>query len=178
MWYDYLPLNFVFFKPLRPSPISIFYPNSVVIFKSSFFQKINFFFSPLNNFYFFFPFYKFYKTLYPPKAAHLIQMSGIMFFFFRKIKFRGKGYYMYRNKRNTIVFRFGKSHRTYRYGFHTFLKVLSKTAIFFSSRVVYDLNFFLLTVFQVRPINLFTLRGIRFSRQLVYKKTGKISSYR
>jgi ribosomal protein L6P/L9E len=33
-------------------------------------------------------------------------------------------------------------------------------------------------LFKIKPINIFTSRGIRFSRQVVYKKTGKVSSYR
>lgn len=29
-----------------------------------------------------------------------------------------------------------------------------------------------------KPINIFTGRGVRFSKQIIYKKTGKVSSYR
>lgn len=31
---------------------------------------------------------------------------------------------------------------------------------------------------RIKSINIFTGKGIRFSRQLVYRKTGKVSSYR
>jgi hypothetical protein len=31
---------------------------------------------------------------------------------------------------------------------------------------------------QARPINIFTGKGIRFTKQIIYKKTGKVSSYR
>jgi hypothetical protein len=31
---------------------------------------------------------------------------------------------------------------------------------------------------SMRPINIFTGRGVRFSRQIIYKKVGKVSSYR
>tara|TARA_B100000795_G_scaffold73607_1_gene52083 strand:- start:7717 stop:7854 length:138 start_codon:yes stop_codon:yes gene_type:complete len=30
----------------------------------------------------------------------------------------------------------------------------------------------------LRPINIFTGRGVRFNKQIIYKKTGKVSSYR
>nr|AEV66653.1 rpl6_ii [Oxytricha trifallax] len=30
--------------------------------------------------------------------------------FFKKLKFRGKGYYVYKNKRNTVALQFGYSH--------------------------------------------------------------------
>lgn len=152
--------------------------SQIIIYKNKSLRNMNFFYTCLPIYFLVCPFYKFYQFFFLPKFSHLTQMSGIFFFFFKKIKFRGKGYYMYRNRRNTIVFRFGKSHRTYRYGFYLFLKVLSKTSIFFASRSLLNLNFFLLSVFSVRPINLFTLRGIRFTRQIIYKKIGKISSYR
>ena len=29
-----------------------------------------------------------------------------------------------------------------------------------------------------RPVNIFTGRGVRFAIQIIYKKTGKVSSYR
>jgi len=31
---------------------------------------------------------------------------------------------------------------------------------------------------NMRPINIFTGRGVRFSRQIIYRKVGKVSSYR
>jgi len=30
----------------------------------------------------------------------------------------------------------------------------------------------------MRPINIFTGRGVRFAKQIIYKKAGKVSSYR
>jgi len=32
--------------------------------------------------------------------------------------------------------------------------------------------------YNIKKINIFTGKGIRFSRQILYRKTGKISSYR
>jgi hypothetical protein len=34
------------------------------------------------------------------------------------------------------------------------------------------------SLFDIKKINIFTGKGIRFSRQIIYKKTGKVSSYR
>lgn len=31
---------------------------------------------------------------------------------------------------------------------------------------------------KIRPINIFTGKGVRFTRQIIYRKTGKVSSYR
>jgi hypothetical protein len=41
-----------------------------------------------------------------------------------------------------------------------------------------DIFFLSNAFFKIKPINIFTGKGIRFSKQIVYKKTGKISSYR
>ena len=35
-----------------------------------------------------------------------------------------------------------------------------------------------LRIKRLRSINIFTGRGVRFNKQVVYKKTGKVSSYR
>lgn len=98
--------------------------------------------------------------------------------FFRKLKFKGKGYYIYKNLRNTIALRFGYSHIKRLYFFFSYVKFLSKTSVF-----IFGIDKF--TIFNlskqlknVRPINIFTGKGVRFTRQIVYRKTGKISSYR
>lgn len=48
---------------------------------------------------------------------------------FNKIKFKGKGYYIYKNYRNTITPQFGYSHRLYLYAYHTHVKFLTKTSL-------------------------------------------------
>jgi ribosomal protein L6P/L9E len=45
------------------------------------------------------------------------------------MKFKGKGYYIYKNFRNTIAPQFGYSHRIYIYAFNIRVKFLSKTSI-------------------------------------------------
>ena len=97
---------------------------------------------------------------------------------FKKVKFKGKGYYIYKNYRNTITPQFGHSHRIYIYSFFTPVKFLTKTSI-----IVFGINKkniirSALEIKALRPINIFTSRGVRFAKQLVYKKAGKVSSYR
>ena len=99
-------------------------------------------------------------------------------FTFLKIKFKGKGYYLYKGKRNTITPQFGYSHRIYMYNYFNIVKFLTKTKILifgFSKRDIlrgsHDLK-------SKRPINIFTGRGVRFAKQIIYKKTGKVSMYR
>jgi len=98
--------------------------------------------------------------------------------FFKKISFKGKGYYMFKNKRNMLTFRFGKYHRTYLLVMRIKLKFITKRRLFFKSRDHINLSHAGNMLKSVRPINVFTGRGIRFKRQILYRKLGKESSYR
>ena len=97
---------------------------------------------------------------------------------FKKIKFRGKGYYIYKNLRNTIAPQFGYSHRIYIYSYFNHVKFIGKTKIILFGLTKNDLIKAGLTLKSKRPVNIFTGRGVRFARQIVYKKQGKVSSYR
>lgn len=99
-------------------------------------------------------------------------------FFFLKLKFKGKGYYLYKNIRNTITPQFGYAHRIYKYNYFTSVKFLSKTKVFFFGTSKNDLFYSASSVKAIRPINIFTGRGVRFAKTVIYKKTGKVSSYR
>jgi len=98
--------------------------------------------------------------------------------FFLKVKFKGKGYYIFKNKKQTITPQFGHSHRLYLYGHFASVKFLSKTHIFIFGLLKADTMRMGLGIYNMRPINIFTGRGVRFNRQVVYKKQGKVSSYR
>lgn len=98
--------------------------------------------------------------------------------FFLKIKFKGKGYYMYKNKRNTIAPQFGFAHRVYVYSFLSTVKFLSKTKILLFGLSKKDILNTGHNLRKVKPMNIFTGRGVRFARQVVYKKTGKVGAYR
>jgi hypothetical protein len=97
---------------------------------------------------------------------------------FRKLKIRGKGYYIYKTTRNTVTHQFGHSHRIYIYLFNVSIKFLSKTHIFIYGTSKKDVFKAGEDIRSSKPLNIFTSRGVRFSRQIVYKKTGKVSSYR
>lgn len=97
---------------------------------------------------------------------------------FLKLKFKGKGYYIYKNKRNTITPQFGYAHRLYLYSYFVSVKFLSKTSIILFGLNTSDLSIVSYGIKNMRPINIFTGRGVRFSRQIIYKKVGKVSSYR
>lgn len=98
-------------------------------------------------------------------------------FFFSKLKFKGKGYYIFRSIRNTIAPQFGYSHRIYNYNYTTLVKFLSKTKLIFYTLSI-NIIFTKANLFKKnRPINVFTGRGVRFTKQLIYKKSGKVASY-
>jgi ribosomal protein L6P/L9E len=98
--------------------------------------------------------------------------------YFAKIKFRGKGYYIYKNTRNTIAPQFGYSHRVYVYSFFSKVKFIGKTKVILFGLVKDDVLATSHILKSKRPINIFTGRGVRFAKQIVYKKQGKVSSYR
>jgi hypothetical protein len=98
--------------------------------------------------------------------------------FFQKLKIRGKGYYVYRNFRNTITHQLGHSHRTYIYSYFIKFKRNSKTIFTLFGLSKKDVFSVGLRIKSSKKMNIFTGRGIRFSRQIVYKKTGKVSAYR
>lgn len=98
--------------------------------------------------------------------------------FFAKLKFKGKGYYIYKNHRNTIAPQFGYAHRVYVYSQTASVRFLSKTKILLFGLSKQDVLTTGWDLIRVKPMNIFTGRGIRFARQVVYKKTGKVSSYR
>ena len=118
----------------------------------------------------------------PYMYLYLKRLQQILFLFsqvqFIRMRFRGKGYYIYKTLRNTIAPNFGYAHRVYVYSYFVSLKFLSKTSIILFGTSKKDLFKVGYGFKRTRPMNIFTGRGVRFVRQIVYKKIGKISSYR
>ena len=110
------------------------------------------------------------------------ELNNVLYSFtsliFLKLKFKGKGYYIYKNNRNTITPQFGYSHRIYIYSFFNIVKFLTKTKILVFGFAKKDILYTSNEIKSKRNINIFTNRGVRFSKQIIYKKTGKVSSYR
>ena len=98
--------------------------------------------------------------------------------FFKKLKFKGKGYYIYKNFRNTITVQMGYSHIIRLFAFRVGAKFTAKTTIFLFGLNRLEVIRHGFALKHLKRINIFTGRGIRFSRQIIYKKTGKMSSYR
>lgn len=95
-----------------------------------------------------------------------------------KIKFNGKGFKVRRfKKKQSMKFYFYRSHLTV-FIFRN-VKLIKKHkykfVIFKSNQRI--LKLMTKDVLSIRPINIYTKRGLRASRQLIYKRTGKKSSY-
>lgn len=117
-------------------------------------------------------FLSFYKKLF----NNLLR--SFSYWFFTKLRIKGKGYYVYKNSRNTITHQFGHSHRRYIYAYFTWVKFLSKTVVLLAGSSKSDLFLTGRNIQNSKYMNIFTGRGVRFAKQIVYKKTGKVSAYR
>jgi len=99
-------------------------------------------------------------------------------FIFLKMRYKGKHYRWYRKKKG-IVLRFGHSHLVLQTKKNfVFLKKRGKIKLLF-----FGTNFYLMRTFLTKltcwcPINVYTARGIRFSKQMLMRKEGKVSIYR
>lgn len=92
---------------------------------------------------------------------------------YKKITFTGKGYKIVKWK-NLIFFFFNAAHVIFLINRNSVLKKIRKNKILFFFKDYNSFNFFFfLNVIKVRYVNLFTKRGLRFSRQLIRKKRGK-----
>ena len=95
------------------------------------------------------------------------------FYFFIKIKFKGKGFKIKFNKKLKIIkFFFGRSHLTL-----FKLKKITKYKFILKSLNFWKLKTNAIKITKIKPINVYTLRGIRLSNQSISKRKGKKSSY-
>ncbi len=121
----------------------------------------------------------FYNNFY---VLYWVLLKNLFFTFsklyFIKLTFKGKGYYIYKGFRNTVALRFGYSHRYYLYAYNVSLLFLTKTTVLVFGLNKNDILYFAYSLYKAKPINIFTGRGVRFTRQIIYKKMGKVSSYR
>ena len=92
--------------------------------------------------------------------------------------FAGKTY-KWSIKHNYWKLVFNRAHKTYLFFQQSvFLKKFSKTKIRFFTPNICDRNTIVTSLNKVRGYNIFTQRGLKIKGQLVYKKKGKISTYR
>jgi ribosomal protein L6P/L9E len=105
-------------------------------------------------------------------------LFSLNYYFFTKIKFTGKGYRIaFRKKKKIINFYFGHSHNTIVVFRSVLLKKPHKYKFLIFSNSKRKLNFLNEMILNIKPINIFTKRGLRNSRQTIFKRTGKKAGY-
>lgn len=115
-------------------------------------------------------------------SAYLLSCSGVeprtaeflkQFFVcsFSKIKFTGKGYKIKKNSKKSVILLFNRAHITIFWWNNFILKKLKKYKMYIKhtnkNRQAVK------ALLGVRNINIFTKKGLRSSRQILYKKKGK-----
>ena len=99
-------------------------------------------------------------------------------YFFSKIKFKGKGFKIKFNKKLKLIkFYFGRSHITFFKLRKIKLKRVTKYKFILKSLNFNKLKTKSKEITFIKPVNTYTLRGIRLSRQFIKKRKGKKSSY-
>lgn len=113
-----------------------------------------------------------------PYKAHYYarKLSNTVVAFFKKIKFKGKGFRLtsYR-KRTTLEFIFGHSHLYLLFMQQLHYKRFNKYRYIFYTKNKVVLDETIRRVVAVRPINVYTLRGLRATKMLVIKRKGRKS---
>lgn len=96
--------------------------------------------------------------------------------YFNKIKFTGKGF-KFKKKENNLFLFFNRAHKCFFIGTNIILIRLSKNKVLLLKNnikhIIYDSNL----IRNVRANNIFTKRGLRFSRQIILKKKGKTATH-
>lgn len=93
-------------------------------------------------------------------------------FFFSKIYFLGKGFKLKKFKKN-IYFNFNYSHIKLVINNKTLIKKIQKNKILLFSKNINYLIKFSQLIKKIRTISPYTKRGLRLSKQIIYKKRNK-----
>ncbi len=105
-----------------------------------------------------------------------IALNNLLFswesFFFKKIAFTGKGFKI-KKKQKVVFFFFNKSHISLMICNSAIIKKIHKQKILFFYKNYSLYSEILNKVLNIRYANIYTKRGLRFSRQLILKRKGK-----
>ena len=98
-------------------------------------------------------------------------LKQFYFYEYTKIKFTGKGYKIKKNTNKSMVLLFNRAHTTTLWWKNIFVKKLKKYKIYIKYNTTQKkiIN----TIINIRPINIFTKKDLRKSRQILFKKKGK-----
>lgn len=120
----------------------------------------------------------FQKKLKKLSAIFNISYVSLHYFFFKKFKFTGKGYKIKKTKnKKSFQFFFGYSHKIFLISGGCQLRKLTKYKLFLITNNKKKLNKICTIIKLIKPANLFTKRGLRASKQKIFKRPGKKSTY-
>jgi hypothetical protein len=97
--------------------------------------------------------------------------NQLYFYEYVKIKFSGKGYKIKKNNEKSMLLLFNRAHITQTWWKNIILKKLKKYKIYI--KYTYKNNNFIKSIINIRYINIFTKKGLRKSKQILFKKKGK-----
>jgi hypothetical protein len=149
--------------------VVIYNKNNFIKYKIS--KKFNFFFnknSNVLNLKLNLLFYNYNKINYFLKNY----IYSINFYFKKKIKFIGKSYKI-KKRLNKFFFKFNKSHLEMINWKNFFLKKIKKNKILLKTNNFIKINFLVKRIINIRKLNIFNRRGLRCSKEKIYKKIGK-----
>lgn len=107
-----------------------------------------------------------------------LQMFLFDCIFFEKIKFNGKGFKItFKKKTKLMRFMFGHSHIKLIFLKKMKIRRINKYKYILKSKNKNKLKQTSLLISRVRKLNIFTKRGLRITRQFVFKRKGKKSTY-
>ena len=110
------------------------------------------------------------------KLVNHYTLSGI-FLKYLALSFTGKGHRLVFNDRKVTTFNFGHSHLYYVYFFELKMLQVTKLKFLFLGLNAFILKNITVKLYHTKPINIFTWRGVRYRKQILRKKTGKVSLY-
>jgi len=93
-------------------------------------------------------------------------------FFFSKLYFLGKGFKLKKFK-NSIYFNFNTSHINFLLLNKTIIRKIQKKKLLIFSKNLKHLNNINNTIVNIKKINPYTKRGLRKTKQIIYKKKNK-----
>lgn len=104
--------------------------------------------------------------------------SSIIKYYYNKIKFKGKGFRIKILRKNKIIkFYFGRSHITIMFLKKVLKKRINKYKFILKSINKNSLNKLSKIITNIKIFNVYTLRGLRASKQIIFKRKGKKGTY-
>lgn len=100
-----------------------------------------------------------------------------LFYYTVTLRFRSKYFFIERYAANCFIWWLGYSHVICIYNPQIYFYFLNKHTIIFYSRNQIYLKAVLRQYRALKPLNSYTLRGLRFAKDKIYKRTGKIKRY-